>query len=140
MGFADAVTGRLYLARKKSDLEFKLQVITERKMAVLDASNQVSAGLANTIFQSGGMHESISDGAALPGFIGGSPLIPPMYIPQLPIGVNLYEFLLGYLQNIEKELDAKQKKFETELEAVKTEEESVKKIASDHAKKDFKMG
>jgi len=139
MGFADAVTGRLFLARRKSDLEFQIQTIMERKLAILDQCNQISAQLSNTIFQDG-QHGDISNGAALPGYVAGSPLIPAVGIPQNSIGTNQYERQLGRLQSLEKELDVKQKKFETELEAVKAEEESMKKIAQDHAKKDFKIG
>jgi len=139
MGFADAVTGRLFLARRKSDLEFQIQTIMERKLAILDQCNQISAQLANGIFQSG-QHNDISSSTAFPGAVYPTPVIPGINVPQTSIGTNQYERQLAKLQGVEKELDVKQKKFESELEAVKAEEESLKKIAQDHAKKDFKIG
>ena len=139
MGFADAVAGRLFLVRRKSDLEFQIQTIMERKLAVLDQCNQISGQLANSIFQSG-MNSTISSGTAFPGSVYPTPTIPAIGVPQTSIGSNTYEHLLAQLQAKEKELDVRQKKMETELEAVKAEEESLKKIAMDHAKKDFKIG
>jgi len=137
MGFADAVAGRLFLARRRSDLEFQVQIIMERKLAVLDQTNQISGQLAQTIFQTD-QNGSISSGTALPGSV--FPAIPGIGVPQTSIGSNAYEAQLAQLQSIEKELDTKQKKMEIELEAVKAEEDSMKKIANDHAKKDFKIG
>ena len=137
MGFADAVAGRLFLVRRKSDLEFQIQSVMERKLAILDQCNQISAQLSNTIFQTD-QNSDISSGTALPGTV--YPAIPGIGIPQTNVGSNQYENKLAQLQTVEKELDTQQKQMETELEAVKAEEESMKKIATDHAKKDFKIG
>ena len=139
MGFADSVAGRLFLVRRRSDLEFQVQTIMERKLAVLDQCNQISAQMSNTIFQSGD-NGLISSGTAMPGYIPGSPYIPAVGVAQTSIGTNDYEAELAQLQSVEKELEVRQNKMETELEAVKAEEESLKKIADDHAKKDFKIG
>ena len=136
MGFADAVTGRLFATRRRSDLEFQIQSIMERKLAVLDQCNSISSELANTIFQEG-QHGDISSQAALLGWLSPNNLVG---VPQIGIGGNTYETQLAQLQTLEKELEVKQNKLETELEAVKAEEESLKKIANDHAKKDFKVG
>ena len=111
----------------------------ERKLAVLDQCNQISAQMSNTIFQTGD-NSAISSGTALPGYIPGSPIVPAVGIAQTAIGTNTYEAELAQLQSLEKELEVRQNKMETELEAVKAEEESLKKIADDHAKKDFKVG
>ena len=137
MGFADAVATNLFLVRRRSDIEFKVQSIMQRKLAVLDRCNELSEILANTVFQSDQMG-LISPGSPLPGITPVSPLVPLPAAQDVPTGT--YELELAELQGIEKELDVRQKKLETELEAVKAEQESIKKIADDHAKKDFKVG
>jgi len=139
MGFADAVTGRLFCTRRRSDLEVQIQSIMERKLAILDECNALSASHSNTIFQTG-EHSTISSQAALLGANPGNSYIPAVGLTQLGIGGNAYEADIAALQNVEKELEVKQNKLETELEAVKAEEESLKKIGDDHAKKDFKVG
>jgi len=140
MGFADSVTGRLFTARRKSDLEFQIQSIMERKLSVLDTCNQLSGSLANSIFSTG-QHSGISQGAVVPGWNSPSATT-PVINPGAGVnyGAGTYEAELAQLQTLEKELEIRQNKLETELEAVKAEEESLKKIADDHAKKDFKIG
>jgi len=148
MGFSDAVTGRLFLERRKSDLEFQIQAIMERKLAILDQTNKISAQLSKTIFQTdqndtityicGATSAGISSGTALPGDV--YPAIQGIGVPQTAIGSNVYEAKIAQLQTIEKELDTRQKRMETELDAVKAEEDSMKKVSNDHAKKDFKIG
>ena len=139
MGFADAVVGRLFLTRRRSDLEMQVQMIMERKLAVLDETNQISQEIADTIFQSG-RHSDITDPSAIPGDPVTSPLVPGVSFDTEQFGGNQFEQKLAQLQALEKQLDTEQKKKQTELEAVKAEEESLKKIATDHAKKDFKIG
>lgn len=141
MGLADAVVTQLFSARRRSDLEMQLSMVLERKLAVQDRCNEVSSTLANSIFQSDN-NGDISGAAAVPGFIPAS----SGFVPALttltsdPYGTYQYEVELGELQQIEKQLDTQQKKMEVELEAIKAEEASFKKIAMDHAKNDFKIG
>ena len=137
MGFADSMTTMLFLNRRQSDIEFKLGAIMNRKMAIMDEANEISELLAATIFQSDETGQ-ISPALPLPGTTPQYPIVPLPGPATVPTG--LYEEQLAVLQGIEKELDTKQKKLETELEAVKAERESMKKIADDHAKKDFKIG
>ncbi|NLF83009.1 MAG: hypothetical protein GX568_03365 [Candidatus Gastranaerophilales bacterium] len=148
MGLADAVVTQLYAARRRSDLEMQLSMILERKLAVQDRCNEISAKLANNIFQSDN-HDNITNPSATYGTVPGSsgfiPALPAM--PQDYFGGTVesgdtinYERQLAKLQQVEKQLDTQQKKMETELEAVKAEEESFKKIAHDHAKNGFKIG
>ncbi len=144
MGFADAVVTRLFLNRRQSDIEFKMQAIMQRKLAIMDECNKISEQLANAVFE-GDNNAYISPASPLPGQTPANPLIglpAPVAVPGnvLNNNGNDYELLLAELQGIEKELDTRQKKLETELEAVKAESESIKKIADDHAKKDFKIG
>lgn len=137
MGFADSMTTMLFLNRRQSDIEFKVQAIMQRKMAILDECNRISEILANAVFQ-GDNSSAISVGAPLPGLTPVNPIVPLPTAQGVPSGY--YETKLAQLQGIEKELDTRDKKLQTELEAVKAEKESIKKIADDHAKKDFKIG
>jgi len=138
MGFADSVVTNLFLTRRRSDIEFKIQAIMQRKLAIMDECNEISEQLANAVFQNDAMG-TISSSAPLPGFVPPVPLVTP-FPTQENVPSGLYEIELAKLQGVEKELDTRQKKLETELEAVKAEQESIKKIADDHAKKDFKIG
>ena len=138
MGFADAVTSRLFLNRRRSDIEFKMQTIMQRKLAIMDQCNLISEKLSNKVFSKDN-YSAISPVAPLPGITPTNPLVTPFPAEQ-DVPTGYYETKLAELQGIEKELDTRQKKLETELEAVKAEEESMKKIADDHAKKDFKVG
>ena len=96
--------------------------------------------MANSIFQSDN-HGDISQASITPGFFSATPVIPALTTPTTdPYGTGEYEQELANLQQVEKQLDTQQKKMETELEAVKAEEESFKKIAQDHAKNGFKIG
>jgi len=134
MGFADSVATNLFLNRRKSDIEYKIQIIMQRKLAIMDECNQISQNLAESIFDTD-QTSLMSPNAPLPGLTPSFPTTPAVAAPS-----GYYETVLLQLQSKEKELDCKQKKLETELEAVKAEEESMKKIADDHAKKDFKIG
>jgi hypothetical protein len=143
MGFADSVAGRLFLIRRKSDIEFQIQIIMRRKIAILDECNSISANLSNNVFQNGNYTDAFYGGVFpgnLPGTTPPNAYQPPITVPTSSIPTGNYEQLLAELQVKEKELDVRQKKFENELEAVKAEEESLKKIADDHTKKDFKIG
>lgn len=137
MGFGDAVLATLFTNRRRSDIEFKIEIILQRKLAIMDRCNEISETLAGTIFQSDN-NATISTPSSLPGFAPVYGIVPNPVPVSVPSG--LYEIELAQLQAVEKELDTKQKKLETELEAVKAENESMKKIAEDHAKKDFKIG
>jgi hypothetical protein len=147
MGLADAVVTQLYAARRRSDLEMQLSMILERKLACQDKCNQVASIISNSIFQSDN-NGDITDAAAVPGFIPtSSGFNPPLtaltginYGGTADPATQNYEIQLGELQQVEKQLDTQQKKMETELEAIKAEEDSFKKIAEDHAKNDFKIG
>ena len=139
MGFADSVTTNLFLNRRKSDIEYKIQIIMQRKLAIMDQCNAISQDLAESIFNTDQM-SVVSPAAPLPGLTPSYPTTPAVAAPGAGTGSPYYEVVLLRLQSMEKELDCKQKKLETELEAVKAEEESMKKIADDHAKKDFKIG
>lgn len=137
MGFADTVTTTLFLTRRRSDIELKVQAILQRKLAIMDECNEISEILASTIFQEDS-NSLISPIAPLPGTTPVYPLTPLPPAANVPTGY--YEIKLAELQGIEKELDVRQKKLETELEAVKAEQESMRKIANERAKKDFKIG
>lgn len=137
MGFADTVTTMLFLNRRQSDIEFKVQSIMQRKLAILDECNRISEILSVSVFQ-GDNNGAISPAAPLPGVLPVYPLTPLPASQGVPTGY--YETKLAELQGVEKELDTRQKKLQTELEAVKAEKESIQKIADDHAKKDFKIG
>jgi hypothetical protein len=141
MGLADAVVTQLFAARRRSDLEMQLSMILERKLAVQDKCNEISAELSATIFQSDD-NSDISGASAVPGFIpSSSGLVPELTtMAEDEYGTYEYEVELAELQQVEKQLDTQQKKMETELEAIKAEEESFEKIAQDHAKNDFKIG
>ena len=133
MGFADSTATMLFTNRRKSDIEFEIQAILQRKMAILDECNHLSDELAKTIYTPD-TNTLISPAAALPGIT-----VPPG-TPTANFESGIYETKLKLLQNKEKELDNSQKKLEVELEAVKAEFESMKKIAQDHAKNDYKVG
>lgn len=137
MGLGDTMTSALFLNRRKSDVEFKIQAILTRKMAIMDECNEISEILATTIFQND-EYNSISQAAILPGTVPTSPVVPLGAAVAIPTGY--YETELARLQGVEKELDNDQTKLEVELEGVKAEQESMQKLASEHAKNDFKIG
>jgi hypothetical protein len=151
MGLADAVTTQLFASRRRSDLEMQISFILERKLAVQDRCNAISSQLAQTIFQNDN-NGTLSAPNATNGYIptagvnAGVAYTSSGFVPNLPAmtvnqyGANNYEQQLGSLQQVEKQLDTQQKKMETELEAIKAEEDSFKKIGQDHAKNDFKIG
>jgi hypothetical protein len=144
MGLADSMVTQLFASRRRSDLEMQISMILERKLAVQDRCNEISSVLANSIFQS----DNNGDISGASATLGGAGAIIPGggFDPALgamstdPFGTYDYEVELGNLQQVEKQLDTTQKKMETELEAIKAEEDSFKKIAQDHAKNDFKIG
>ena len=75
MGFADSTTTMLFLNRRQSDLEFHIQAILQRKLAIMDECNNISEVLAAAIFQ-GDNNSAISPVAPLPGLTPNLPLVP----------------------------------------------------------------
>jgi len=103
---ANLATG-LMATRVKTDLEFKLGSLSERRMAVLDKSNEVSVFYSNSIFT-----------------------------PTKQDDV-FYEQQLLKLQTLDKELNNQMRQLETQLKIYTEIKEDQLKGSKQNAKKEF---
>lgn len=138
MGIAANKFRLLYLKASKSDLEYKIALIFERRKALLDRSMEISAENSNNIFQTGD-NRQLYDGqmpGPLPGF---SAPLPGITLPEAdPIPTGNYEEQTAVLQALDKELELDAEKIKIMIESAKTEIDSVDQLLRKNIEKEYK--
>ncbi len=138
MGIAANKFRLLYLTSSKSDIEYKILVLNQKRIALLDQSSSLSASFAQSIFDSG-EHSDLYDGqipGLLPGMSDDSDIFDPS--DETPISESQYEAQLAVIHAMDKEYNIEVKKLESFYEAKKTEIESVSQILKKNTEKDYK--
>ena len=117
----------LFLTATKSDIEYQITVLNQKRMNLLFSAESISGNLASAIYSSG-EHSDFYDGNSgiFPWMTGGS------------AAVEDYEAELEAIQIQDSAFEIKVKKMESIYEAKKTEIDSVKEILKKNTEKDYK--
>ncbi len=138
MGLTDNNFRLLYLTASKSDIEYKLQLLNQKRMSLMDQSVAVARNLSNSIFQSG-QNTDLYGGQTpglLPGMDTGNPFLSGVNTDPVPTGE--YETQLSIIQSQDRTIEIQVKKQDTFLEAKKTEIDSIQKLLKKNIEKDYK--
>lgn len=138
MGLAASQGRLLMLTARKSDLEFKIQCINQRRTVLAIQSEQLIRQYINAMYQNDDP-SVIGTGDALPGFIFTDPSVTGTAdVPQSPIATGIYEQQMALVQSIDKELELREKDLETQHKEVETEYDAVKKVIDKNIEMSFK--
>lgn len=138
MGLAASQGRLLMLTARKSDLEFQIQCINQRRTVLAVQSEQLIRQYVNSIYQNDDP-STIGTGNALPGFIFSDNTITGTDpVPQSPIATGAYEQQMALVQAIDKELELREKSLDTQHKEVETEYDAVKKVIDKNIEMSFK--
>jgi hypothetical protein len=135
MGIAANKFRLLFLTASKSDIEYKIFLLNQKRMALMDSAENIARNFSNGIFDSG-QHSDLYDGQ-MPGifpWMGGS----NPSLPEDPVPTGDYEAQMAVIHAMDKEYEMEVKKLETFHEAKKTEIDSVREILKKNTEKDYK--
>lgn len=135
MGLASNNYRLLYLTAGKSDIEYKISILCQKRIMLMSQSKHIAALQAGNIFQTG-ERESSYDG----GNVNPLPGLPGNYtgadetndVDTIP--ASDYEAQLSIIQDTDAQYAIEVKLLDTMLEAKKTEIESVKKLLDNDIK------
>ncbi len=138
MGIAANKFRLLFLAASKSDIEYKVLTLNQKRKALMDSAESLSRDFADNIFQSG-QRSDLYNGA-LPGVFPGmgqdSPFIDPS--DETPFLKEKYEAQIAVIHSMDKEYEIEIKKLESFYQAKKTEIDSVKEMLKKNIEKEYK--
>jgi len=147
MGLAASQGRLLMLTARKSDIEFKIQVINQRRTTLAQQTSQLIRGYVNGLYQTdntsslytttttnpdGTTTTVQNDIAALPGFVFENTT------PTAPVGTGDYEQELALVQSLDKELELRTRDLDTQHKEVETEYDAVKKVIDKNIEISFK--
>ncbi|HEX9063418.1 MAG TPA: hypothetical protein VF941_24870, partial [Clostridia bacterium] len=117
-----ASQGRLmFLNQRKSDIEFKIQVINQRRSLLAEQSAQLTRLEANSLYQDD----------------SGTKII--LLAEQSNSAIQNYSIQMAQIQALDKELELRENDLNTQHKKVEAELDSVKKIIDRNIDKTFKM-
>ncbi len=139
MGLA-ASNGRIiFLVQRKSDIEFQIQTINQRRQTLSKQASDLAKSYANAMYQNSDPTTIDPNGAALPGFIVADPS--GAVVPQVGITTtngSIYEAQMAQVQAIDKQLELRQTDLNTQHKEVETEVDAVQKVIDKNIEKGFK--
>ena len=150
MGLAASQARLLMIVARKSDLEFQIQVINQRRMTLASQAAELCRQFANQVYQTGdwtavGVEVDENDptsGYALPGlgniFAPGGEDGADQQVGTTPIASGDYENQLTLIHAMDKELELRQQGLETQHKCVSTEYDAVKKVIQKNIETSFK--
>ena len=133
MGLAASSGREMMLASRKSDIEFKVQIINQRRTTLAQQSSQLARQFANAMYQTDDV-----------GVLAGSSMVPGFTaptsgaVPQVAAGTGWYETQMTAVQSLDKELELREKDLQTQNKEVETELDVVRKIIDKSIEKGFK--
>ena len=144
MGLAASQGRLLYLTARKSDIEFKVQIINQRRTTLAQQTTQLVRQYANAMYQNDNPSiinatdindpSTIQPVGALPGFVfptSGT-------VIQTPIATGDYETQMALVQSLDKELELRTRDLDTQHKEVETEYDAVKKVIDKNIEMTFK--
>ena len=133
MGLAASSGREMMLASRKSDIEFKVQIINQRRTTLAQQSSQLARQFANAMYQTDDV-----------GVLAGSSMVPGFTaptsgaVPQVAAGTGWYETQMTAVQSLDKELELREKDLQTQNKEVETELDVVRKMIDKSIEKGFK--
>ena len=142
MGLAASQGRVMMLTSRKSDLEFQVQVINERRTALAEQSSLLAQQFANAMYQTSDP-TVLNNGnatAMLPGMGAGSNITPTNgnALPTASVGTGWYESQMAYVQSLDKALELREKDLQTQNKEVETELDAVQKVIDKNIQGSFK--
>jgi len=131
MGLAASAGRELMLTARKSDIEFKVQVVNQRRTALAQQTSQLARAFARAIYQN-------DDPGVLSGTIGALPGTTDPSLPQTPVPSGWYETQMSYVQALDKELELRDRELQTQHKIVETELDAVRKVIDKNIETSFK--
>jgi len=127
------------LTQRKTDVEFKVQIINQRRTTLAEQSAQLARAFANSMYQNDDP-SVISGGsaAALPGVISPAPMTGVAPLVQSDVATGWYEQQMAYVQSLDKELELREKDLQTQNKEIETELEVVQKVIDKSIERGFK--
>jgi hypothetical protein len=156
MGLAASQARLLMLTARKSDIEFKVQIINQRRTVLAYQSAQLSRSYANAIYQSDNVNSNPANdaGVVTPAYGTGNNDVIDVLFPgssypdNQPVDVSdeesavgstsLYEAQMATVQAMDKELELRAKDLDTQHKCVETEVDAVKKVIDKNIESSFK--
>ena len=141
MGLAASQGRVMMLTARKSDLEFQVQVINDRRTVLAEQSSKLAQQFANAMYQTADP-TVLNNGNAtsiLPGGIGANVTNPSgSALPTASVGTGWYESQMAYVQSLDKALELREKDLQTQNKEVETELDAVQKVIDKSIEKGFK--
>jgi len=145
MGIAASQGRSMMLTARKSDIEFKVQVINQRRTTLAEQASKLARAFANDQYQNDDPMNLNKNAAGvqmgatmLPGFTAPAPTVGVAGIPQSDIATGGYEQQMAFVQSLDKELELREKDLQTQNKMVETELDAVQKIIDKSIEKGFK--
>ena len=149
MGIAASQGRSMMLTARKSDIEFKVQVINQRRTTLAEQSSKLAQAFANNEYQNDDPMNlntvKNADGTTtqlgasmLPGFTSLAATTGVAGIPQSSIATGDYEVQMTYVQSLDKELELREKDLQTQNKMIETELDAVQKVIDKSIEKGFK--
>jgi chaperonin cofactor prefoldin len=138
MGVAASQGRKMFLTQRKSDIEFKVQVINQRRTTLAEQASQLARAFANQMYQNDDPTVITGPAAALPGLIAPAPISGLGAVPQAPIAQGSYEIQMTRVQALDKELELRSVDLQTQNKEVESELEAVQKVIDKAIERGFK--
>jgi len=136
MGLAASAAREMMLTARKTDIEFKVQVINQRRTTLAQQASQMARAYANAMYQTDDTAVLTGDATMVAGFTSTVPGLGAVDQSDIPTGV--YETEMAYVQSLDKELELREKDLQTQSKEAETELEVVRKIIDKSIEKGFK--
>jgi len=133
MGLAASSGRESMLTARKADIEFKVQVINQRRTCLAQQASNLARAFANAMYQTDDTN-----------VLGGSAMVLGFTDPtsgavaQSPVASGWYETQMQQVQSLDKELELREKDLQTQNKIVETELETVRKVIDKSIEKGFK--
>lgn len=149
MGLAASQGRLLMLTARKSDIEFAIQNINQRRTTLAQQTSQLIRQFSNAMYQTDNNGilnatdindpSTIQPVGAMPGFLFNDPAVTGVPAsPQAAIPTGVYEQQMALVQSLDKELELRTRELDTQHKAVETEYDAVKKVIDKNIETSFK--
>jgi len=149
MGLAASQSRLMMLMQRKSDIQFQVQTINQRRLTLANSAANMTRAFADQVYQTGDW-TPYSATAALPGV--GAIMAPgglngdPQTVTVAPIATSgtsgdaadNMEAQLSAVHAQDKELELRQKQLDTEYKCLEAEVDAVQKVIDKSIEKGFK--
>ncbi len=152
MGLAASQARLLMLTARKSDLEFQIQLINQRRTVLAYQAANLAQKYANALYQNndptvltqtteGDETTAIANDnnlIGIPGIFGNYQDPSGSTVPENDIPAGYYEAEMAEVQAIDKALEIRTKSLDTQHKEVETEYDAVKKVIDKNIEVSFK--